>query len=257
MSIGHTLVGAGDKKVLVLHGWFGDHTVFEPTFNALDLDGCTYAFMDYRGYGKSKELTGDYTMGEIAGDGIALVDQLGWEAFHVVGHSMGGMAMQRLLLDLDDHDRVRSAIGIDPVPASGGQLDAEAWALFEGAIGSDDNRYAILDFTTGKRNAARWLRYMVKRSRASTSEVAFAGYLDAWAKGDFAAEVEAAAFATPLLVLLGEHDLAFTREAMAATYLAWYPNAELALIANAGHYPMQETPVNLATLIEAFITRHA
>jgi pimeloyl-ACP methyl ester carboxylesterase len=44
---------------------------------------------------------------------------------------------------------------------------------------------------------------------------------------------------------------------MAATYLAWYSNAELETVANAGHYPMQETPVQLATRIEAFISRHA
>ena len=257
MTIGHTLVGAGRRKVLVLHGWFGDHTVFEPTFRSLDLDGCTYAFVDYRGYGKSREIEGDYSMREIAADALELVDELGWETFHLVGHSMGGMAMQRLMLDIDSRGRVRSAVGISPVPACGGQLDDASWALFSGAVASDDDRFAILDFTTGNRNCARWLRHMVRRSRETTSEVAFAGYLDAWAKEDFAAEIEAAGFATPLLVLLGEHDLAFTRETMASTYLAWYGNAELETVANAGHYPMQETPVQLATRVEAFIARHA
>ena len=231
MTIGHTLVGAGRRKVLVLHGWFGDHAVFEPTFRSLDLDGFTYAFVDYRGYGKSRELEGDYTMREIAADALALIDELGWETFHVVG--------------------------IDPVPACGGQLEGETWDLFSGAVASDDNRYAILDFTTGNRNSARWLRHMVRRSRETTTEAAFAGYLDAWAKEDFAVEVQEAGFATPMLVLLGEHDLAFTREAMETTYLAWYQNAELEMVANAGHYPMQETPVQLATRIEAFLSRHA
>jgi len=257
MTIGHTLVGAGRRKVLVLHGWFGDHAVFEPTFRSLDLDGFTYAFVDYRGYGKSRELEGDCTMREIAADALALIDELGWETFHVVGHSMGGMAMQRLMLDIDARGRVRSAIGIDPVPACGGQLEGETWDLFSGAVASDDNRYAILDFTTGNRNSARWLRGMVRRSRETTTEAAFAGYLDAWAKEDFAVEVQEAGFATPMLVLLGEHDLAFTREAMETTYLAWYQNAELEMVANAGHYPMQETPVQLATRMEAFLSRNA
>ena len=54
MTIGHTIVGSGPEKILVLQGWFGDYLVWEPTFNALDTNSFTYVFMDYRGYGKSK-----------------------------------------------------------------------------------------------------------------------------------------------------------------------------------------------------------
>ena len=61
----------------------------------------------------------------------------------------------------------------------------------------------------------------------------------------------------PIKVIIGVHDQALTEEAMQATYLAWYPNAELEIMANAGHYPMNETPVALATSIEAFLRRDA
>jgi len=43
---------------------------------------------------------------------------------------------------------------------------------------------------------------------------------------------------------------------MKQTYLAWLPNAELKCIANAGHYPMLETPVQLATIMEDFMKQH-
>jgi len=42
---------------------------------------------------------------------------------------------------------------------------------------------------------------------------------------------------------------------MKATFLAWYPNAELEVMQNAGHYPMDETPVALATSIENFLRK--
>ncbi len=254
MPIGHTKIGSGINTILVLEGWFGDYAVWEPTFNSLDKDTFTYVFMDYRGYGKSKEQRGDYSMKEIAGDAISLVNDLGCESFHVVGHSMGAMAMQRLVLDIGDRNRVKSAVGIDPVPACGAKLDEETCVLFEGAVNNDDNRYKILNFTTGNRNTAQWLRYMVERSHASTTKEAFAGYLNAWVKEDFAEEAKG--LETPILVCIGEHDGAFTKEAMQETYLAWMPNAQLKIIANAGHYPMQEAPVNLVTVIEAFIRRH-
>ena len=98
--------------------------------------------------------------------------------------------MQRTILDLEDSSRIKSAIGVDPVPACGGQLDEQTWAMFEGAIKNDENRYNILDFTTGNRNTSVWLSYMVERSHATTTEAAFAGYLNAWAKEDFADEVK-------------------------------------------------------------------
>jgi pimeloyl-ACP methyl ester carboxylesterase len=254
MGIGYTEIGKGQEKVLVLHGWFGDYAVWEPTFSSLDKGTFTYVFMDYRGYGNSKAQKGNYTMKEIAGDAISLMNDLRYKTFHVIGHSMGGMAMQRLILDIDDRQRVKSAVGIDPVPACGGQLDAQTWELFEGAIKNDENRYKILDFTTGNRHSPHWLNYMVERSRASTTEPAYAGYLNAWAKENFAEETKG--LKTPTLVCIGEHDLAFSKEVMETTYLAWLPNSRLEVIANAGHYAMQETPVNLVTVMEAFMKKY-
>jgi pimeloyl-ACP methyl ester carboxylesterase len=40
---------------------------------------------------------------------------------------------------------------------------------------------------------------------------------------------------------------------MRSTYLAWYPRSELEILENAGHYPMNEVPLALATSIESFL----
>src|ERR1700694_2447519 len=95
MAIGHEVIGEGARKVLVLHGWFGDHTVWSPTYPFLDRTGFSYAFLDYRGYGSSRSAKGEHTMKEISADALALADHLGWQSFSVVGHSMGGMAGSR------------------------------------------------------------------------------------------------------------------------------------------------------------------
>jgi esterase len=57
------------------------------------------------------------------------------------------------------------------------------------------------------------------------------------------------------MVIAGEHDLAITPEAIRETYLAWNPMAEMEVMPNAGHYPMNETPVALATAIESFLLK--
>ncbi len=253
MTIGHDIHGSGNEGVIVLHGWFGDHSVFEPMFPYLDTDTFTYAFVNYRGYGASRDMDGEHTMAEIAADAIGLADHLGWERFHVIGHSMGGMAMQRVALDAPS--RVKSGVAVTPVPASGVPLDEDGRALFGGAPDNDDNRRMILDFTTGNRLSGRWLDTKVKASRETTTRDAFAGYLVAWSQTDFSDEVKG--LDLPVLVLYGEHDQAFTADAMKQTYMDWLPNAELVMIGNSGHYPMQEAPVFLATRMEAFMRDHA
>jgi pimeloyl-ACP methyl ester carboxylesterase len=254
MIIGHTPMGKGDNHVMVLHGWFGDYRAFAPTFDSLDTGTFSYVFVDYRGYGKSRDIAGQHTMEEIAGDVIDLAEELGWHEFHLVGHSMGGMAALRILLDINDSDRIPSIVAVAPVPPCGVPLDEANTELFNGAIKHDEYRRRILDFTTGHRNSGIWLDHMVRSSRAATTEAAYADYLTAWTKTDFADAIKGKT--TPVCVCIGEHDPAFTEAAMKQTYLAWLPNAELICIDNAGHYPMLETPVQLATIMEGFMKKH-
>lgn len=249
MTIGYKSYGHGPHKVLALHGWFGDETCFDQMRDALTADEFTYVFMAYRGYGLSKQQRGSYTMAEIAADALALADSLEWESFSLVGHSMGGMAIQRVLADAPR--RVKKLVAVTPVPASGVPFDPESWKLFEGAARSLDNRRAIIDLSTGNRLSKSWVDRIARYSAETSTVEAFASYLQAWARTDFSAEIKGSR--VPVKVVVGAHDLAVTAEAMQATYLAWYPNAELETMANAGHYPMIETPVALATTIETFL----
>jgi esterase len=247
----HHLVGAGPNKVLVLHGWFGDAHAFAPMEPALTRDEFTYAFMDYRGYGGMRGAQGAFTIDEIATDALALADHLGFAQFSLVGHSMGGMAVQRVLAMAPD--RVRKLVALTPVPASGVPFDEAGWTLFSGAADNPENRFAIIDYTTGNRLSRVWIGSMVDYSLANASRDAIAAYLTAWAKTDFSAAVRG--IPLPVKVIVGEHDPALNTTVMQATFLAIYPDCELEVMANAGHYPMHETPVALATSIENFLRR--
>ncbi len=249
MEIGHKLTGEGATRVLVLHGWLGDHRMFEPMLDALNLESFTYAFMDCRGYGRSKDLTGTYTMDEIAGDAFALTQKLGWDWFYVVGHCMGGMAAQHLLAD--DPDKVRAALLITPMPACGVHFDEDIWAMFHDAIDDPMSRAGIVDYATGGRLSATWQEAVSSRSIANSTREAVAGYLEAWTKTDFSARMQG--LVHRVKVLVGEYDPVVTPKLMNETILAWNPHAELDILENCGHYPMLETPVHLATVMERFL----
>lgn len=57
----------------------------------------------------------------------------------------------------------------------------------------------------------------------------------------------------PLRLLVGEHDPTFTPELMEKTYLCRYRHATMEVLRNAGHYPMNETPLALVAAMEAFL----
>jgi 3-oxoadipate enol-lactonase len=62
--------------------------LFVPQFEVL-------AF-DYRGLGRSGAITAPYGMAECAGDGLAVLDAVGWESTRMVGISFGGMVGQEV-----------------------------------------------------------------------------------------------------------------------------------------------------------------
>jgi len=249
MANTHHLIGTGAHKVIALHGWFADRHAFAPMEGVLTGSEFTYAFMDCRGYGGMRDVAGSYTMDEIAADALALADTLGWPEFSLIGHSMGGKAVQRVLTRA--LSRVKKLVALTPVPASEVPFDAPGWALFCGAAENPANRYGIIDFTTGNRLSRTWVDRMVAYSLDCSTRAAFGAYLLAWAKTDFSAEVKG--LTHPVKVIVGANDPALNADVMKATYLAWYPNAEMEVMANAGHYPMHETPVALATSIEKFL----
>ncbi len=86
LTLGYSVYGQGAEKVIVLHDWMGDASNYEPVIPYLDPNTFTWMFADVRGYGRSRNLKGAYTVEEVAADVFRLADALGWKRFHVVGH---------------------------------------------------------------------------------------------------------------------------------------------------------------------------
>ena len=249
--LGYDAFGGGPRKVIALHGWFGDEKTFAPMYRALDPDAFTWICPAYRGYGASRDIAGDYNVQEIARDVLALVDHLGIDRFSLVGHSMGGMAVQRVLADAPA--RVEKLIAVTPVPASGVPMDDSTFAMFESAVNNPDAARGIVSFSVGGRLSKRFINEIALYPKKVALDAAFSAYFKSWARTAFHADH--AGKTLPDKGNVGEHDGALNADVMKATYLAWYPNAELEIMANSGHYPMDETPIALATSIEAFLNK--
>jgi pimeloyl-ACP methyl ester carboxylesterase len=235
---------------MVLGGWLGVAQEWEALYPAIDLDRFTFAFPDYRGYGASRLLAGEYTFAEAADDVAAIAQALQWERFALVGHSMGAMAMQRVYLRMPG--RIERMVAVCGVPACGSRMPAERRAMFEQAAEDLRVRAGIFDASTGKRFPAAWSEGQARRTGALLLPRALKSYLSQWSGSGF--EQELAAPALPVQLVVGENDPSLTPALMERTWMQWYPNTRLQVLAGCGHYPMLESPLALAATLAAFLS---
>jgi pimeloyl-ACP methyl ester carboxylesterase len=248
-ELGFETFGEGPCRVLALPGWFADERAFQPITRAISPHEFTIVTVAYRGYGASRHLTGDYTVEEIAADCLELADNLGWRRFSLIGHSMGGCAAQRILADAAD--RVEKLVGITSVPASGFPFSEERHHWFLERAADLGKAKELVQYSVGTRISPSFVDLIYRNLLEITTADAFAGYFRSWSRADFHKEIVGKAL--PVLVLTAEFEHAMTPELLTETYLTYYPNARMEVLPSAGHYSIDEIPLLLGTMIEAFL----
>lgn len=85
------------QTILFLHGWPGNHRLFEYQFNKLPKYGYRCIGIDTRGFGKSDKPFYGYDYNTLADDVRGVVDALGLRDFTLAGHSTGGAIAARYM----------------------------------------------------------------------------------------------------------------------------------------------------------------
>ncbi len=253
--IGYDKVGSGPFGVIVLNDWIGDTSTWDGARAYLDQDRFTWAFADLRGYGRSMGRGGELTVAEAAADVVSLADALGWRRFAVVGHSMSSLVALHLAQHLPD--RIARAVVLTPPPPSGFGADgATLDAMTAVARGDDSKRIQILKAMWGDRLSESWIRFKAARWRACADPEAVARYVAMFARDGLPDPT--ASITVPVLAVTGEQDSEIMRHEAVTKLLA--PLCERLVVtplADCGHYPMQEAPPLLVTIVERFLAADA
>ncbi len=252
----------GDGPGLFLvHGFGGAKEDFGDHLDTL-AEGYRVVAFDHRGHGASDgpDDPDRYTLDRLADDTIAVADALGLDTFRLLGHSMGGMVAQRVVLA--HAARVDALVLMDtapgPVPGSDPELmDAAAKIILEDG---KDALKPLLDAAATLDTPAH-LRLLAEREGFQEFEDskwdALAAAMWAGAARDMAHQedrlADLAAIRCPTLVIVGEQDRPFVEvsRAMAATI----PGATLAVIPDAGHSPQFENPEPWLRALTEFLAR--
>lgn len=249
--LGHEIVGAGPRTVIVLNDWMCDTSTWSGARAYLDERRFSWVFADLRGYGRSRGRAGAFTVTEAATDVLSLADAHRWSRFAVVGHSMSTL----VALHLAQHhsDRVERTVLITPPPPRGfGADEARLEASRALAMGDDATRAAALAQRFADRLSTGWAAFKAARWRATADPAAVAAYVAMFAR-DGVPQPDARV-SIPVLAITGEQDLPPMRRAAVVESLApLCDRLEVTALADAGHYPMQEMPPLTVALVERFL----
>ncbi len=237
--------GTGPALVLV-HGFGGAKEDFADHVDALARDHRVVA-VDLRGHGESggPEDEAAYSLDRFASDLECVVDQLELANVRMLGHSMGGMIVRRLVLR--DPTRFEALVLMDTSPGPVPTMDAEIIDLgvqIAKEQGMDELKRVMDAFSPlGTPAYERCLRERPDyrefgdRKWAKLRQAMYTKMLievrDQPEQLDLMAAIPC-----PTLILVGEQDAPFLpgSHAMAATI----PGSELVVIADAGHSPQFE-----------------
>ncbi|WCO65958.1 alpha/beta hydrolase [Iamia majanohamensis] len=258
----HQVAEAGSGvPLLLVHGFTGAKEDFTDVLDAFAAEGWHAVAPDLRGHGAS-EAPGDesaYSLEVLADDVLALADALGWGAFALLGHSMGGMVAQvlalrapqrltRLVLMDTSHGSVEhvprdlAALALAVVRAEGverlmelaTQVDTPPPTPAEARVRAE--RPGYVEFGDRKLRAsspAMWAAMATELLDTPDRLPALAG-LD-----------------VPTLVVVGEEDAGFL--APSQRMAAAIPGARLEVVPDAAHSPQFENPDRWWEVVSGFL----
>ena len=87
----------GRKTILFVHGWPGDHTLFEYQYSYLPKLGYRCIGIDYRGFGKSDRPWNGYNYDRISDDLRCIINSMRLSNITLLGHSTGGAICARYM----------------------------------------------------------------------------------------------------------------------------------------------------------------
>jgi len=233
---------AGEPLVFV-HGYTGDISDWRPQLPEFS-PAYRVLVMDLRGHGRS-EAPSDrslYTVDQMARDVEALIDEVGFQRCHLVGHSMGGAIVQEIALR--SPQRLLSLTLEDTSPkfeAMSGDAKTD-WHRERHALAVNEGMAAAaalpMPDTPPHMPAERLQETAERLSRMSLD--AFVGAMIGLLQWEGTAE-RAAAISAPTLIVYG--DLDAPGLIAASRWLAeLIPGAAVEVIPESGHSPQWERP---------------
>lgn len=236
--------GDSGEPLVLVHGYTGDISDWSHQLSEFG-DTHRVLAMDLRGHGRSQAPAdrSSYTVELMADDVEALVGQVGFERYHLLGHSMGGGVVQEIalrspqrLLSLTLHD-TSFKFAMKSVPAM------EEWRKRRDAMAETEGMAAVADLPPLAPPPPHMPPERLEETKSRLSRMSPDGFVGAsQALEDWqGTKSRAAAILTPTLIIYGDLDAPGVARG-SARLAELIPNAQVEVIPEAAHSPQLERP---------------
>jgi pimeloyl-ACP methyl ester carboxylesterase len=255
--------GTGGSGLLLLHGFTGAKEDFADWIDAFAARGFHVVAPDHRGHGASGQPAEEsaYSLATFADDARRLVDELGWDRFALLGHSMGGVIAQHLALAVPE--RLSALVLMDTTYRNVEGIDPTLVALATEVVRTEgverllelmNERDAPLATAADARVRAEREGYAAfgERKFLACSPAMYAA-MAAELLNDHDYLAQLATLDVPTLVVVGEQDTPFLGPSQVMADAI--PGAELVILPDAGHSPQFEAPEEWWDAVSGFLER--
>ena len=232
--------GEGGTPLVLLHG--GVMTI-ELTYASL-LPTLTQRHrvigVDFQAHGRTADIDRDLTYANLASDVVALLDHLGIERAHVIGHSMGGGTAMELAVS--HPERLLSVVAI----SVGVRPDGEHPDLADPSTFATSTRMPTeQDFAD---MAAAYAAVAPHPERFEDLPARSMTSLNGW---DGWTDEQLAGITAPMLLVIGDHD--FTTTAHGAVMHELIPGSQLAILPGTTHMQAPRRADLLVPMLTEFL----
>ena len=243
---------AGAPVVMLSHSHFSSHRMWRPQIDALAARYRVVAY-DTRGHGASEAPEGPYSLDDLAGDALGLIDALELDEVNFVGLSLGGMIGMTLALQAPD--RLRSLLLCDTAAEMPAGMWDERIATartqgLEPLLEPTMARWFTPEFRASSPETVAWIR----RIASNTTPAGYLGCAEAIKAMRLVPRL--GDIRIPTRVIVGAQDPA-TPVAAAKVLEGRIPGADLVVIDAAAHLANLEQPDTFTAAMLAFLDANA
>lgn len=235
----HETTGTGTPVVLLHGGMLNIELGFPELVPELASRHQVVA-VELQGHGRTADIPRAITPAASAGDVVGLLDHLGLDRAHVVGHSMG--AAVALELAVAHPDRVRSVVAVSATVRPDGMhedfSDPEKMAVSTRMPTADDFEQMQSTYRRLSPHPDRFEEFL---GRLSQSNADLVGWTDE----------QLAGITAPTLLVIGDHD--FTTVRHAALMLELIPGSQLAVLPGTTHMEAPRRTDLLVPMLRRFL----